>query len=139
MKVIASKNQLKDFSAIQGYLDLFKNCYGIQFKTFHGQGGSLSESIIIDWADKMRTLIVSYRTEDIYNWDENALFYTQRKNAFLVSQSEAADKSIRGQKSDKKIITLSLGATMSGEKLPPKAIGNYKYPRGFKDARFPMD
>ena len=46
VKVIASKQQLKDFSASQGYLDRFKKRYRIRFKKFHGQGGLVSESII---------------------------------------------------------------------------------------------
>ena len=65
VKVIASKQQLKDFSASQGFLDRFKKRYGSQFKKFHGQGGSVSNSIINYWAEKVRNLLCLFNRKTL--------------------------------------------------------------------------
>ena len=53
-------------------------------------------------------------------------------------KEEAKNRDARGAKQDKQHITLLLGCSMSGEKLPPIVIVQFKNPTGFRHSRLPL-
>ena len=91
-----------------------------------------------DWFAKIPHLIAEYSPNDIFNWDETGLFYTATRNASLVTAEEKKDRNLRGSKQQKQRITVLVGASMTGKKLPLIVVGKYEKPRFFKNDRVPV-
>ena len=138
-KILAVSLDYIDFKGSQGFLEKFKSRYGIKFRKFYGQGRSVDDTVVDDWLTKLPDILSNFEPKDIYNWDETALFFAQTKNASLVTENEHKNKDARGKKPEKQRVTLLLGASMEGEKLPPIIIGKHQSPRGFANARIPLD
>ena len=133
VKEYAEELKLTNFSASRGYLANFKNRYGIKFKKLHGEGGTLSMEIVDSWTIVLRSVIESYRPEDIYNWDETELFYTQTKNASHITAQESNDSNMRGKKESKQRLTILVEASLAGKKLPLIMIDKSAKPRAFRN------
>ena len=120
---IAIGKNYTDFKASNGYIRCFKSRYNIQFKDLRGEAGSVDTSITNDWFNKIKTILKDYASEDIYNLDETGLFYRAQKGRTFVTGKESNDKNLRGMKKSKDRLTVLVGASMSGEKLPLLVIG----------------
>ena len=85
-KLTAVKQQLGDFVASSGYLYCFKNRHGKKFKKIHGQAGSVEQSTVDEWFDKLKNLISPTRNKIF------TIGMKQHRREFYVSTSEAPDK-----------------------------------------------
>ena len=72
--------------------------------------------------------------KDIFNLDETGVFYKMLLNSTHVLRGETCT----GGKRAKDRLTLLVGASAEGEKLPLLAIGRHAKPRCFKNAKVPM-
>ena len=77
-KLIAASKKVDNFKASKGYVEGFKIRYNIAFKKFHGEGAAVSTEVVDDWFAKIPHLSAEYSPNDIFNWDETGLFYTER-------------------------------------------------------------
>lgn len=80
----------------------------------------------------MANIIKDYASEDIYNLDETGLFYKAQKGKTFVTGSESANKDLCGLKKSKDRLTVLVGGSMSGDKLPLLVIGKSKKPYCFR-------
>ena len=138
-KSIAASENVDNFKASKGYIEGFKSRYNIVFKKLHGEGAAVNTEVFDDWFAKILHLIADYSPNDTFNWDETALFYTETRNASLVTAEKKKDRNLWGSKQQKQRITVLVGASKSGEKLPFIVVGKYEKPRVFKNARAPVE
>jgi hypothetical protein len=138
LEIAIGKNYC-DFKASNGYIRGFKARYNIQFKDLHGEAGSVNTSTTNDWFKKIRTILKDYAIDDIYNLDETGLFYKSQKGRSFVSGKEVNDKNLRGMKKSKDRLTVLVGASMSGEKLPLLVIGKSLSPYCLRRNSVPDD
>ena len=78
-------------------------------------------------------MIENYEDKDVFNLDETGLYYQAESGKSYITGSEAADKNLRGVKKSKARLTVLVGASMAGEKLPLLVIGKTEHPRCFKN------
>lgn len=111
-----------------GWLDGFKNRYGIKERRRHGEGASAqvddeSEKII----EEIREQVKEYGPENTYNMDESGYYWKMKPDRSL-STFEA-----KGTKKAKARITANFCVNASGsDKLPPWFIGTSKRPNCFR-------
>ena len=129
-KEIASALKINNFVGSQGWLKGFKIRNNLKSKRLHGESASVNTESVTQWLNNLPNIMKDYENKNIYNLDETALFYHLTQNQSVVLGSE---KSFHGVKSSKTRVTLLVGCSMVGEKLPLTVIGKYKNPRCFKN------
>lgn len=72
---IAIENGVFDFKASNGWLESFKNRHKLTFSSVCGESKDVKPEQVNDFVDKLPDLIAGYKTEDIANCDETALFF----------------------------------------------------------------
>ena len=130
---IAIAKGLPDFKASNGYLRGFYDRYNIQCKSLHGEAGSVDSSTVIEWFTKVNNIIKVYENKDVYNLDETGLFYKAERGKSFVTGKESANSNLRGVKQSKERLTVLVGASMIGEKLPLLVIGKSVNPYCFRN------
>ena len=85
-KLIAASKNVDIFKASKGYVEGFKSRYNVVSKKLHGEGAAVNTEVVDDWFAKIPHLIAENSPNDIFNWDETELFYTETGNSSLVSQ-----------------------------------------------------
>ena len=128
---LASQLNINDFKASDGYIQKWKMRHNIKFKTLSGEGGSVEETVVDDWFLRLAETLKEYDSRYVYNLDETGLFWKTGKGKSYVLGIEAANKDLRGIKMSKDRVTLLVGGSMAGEKLPLLVIGKSKKPRCF--------
>ncbi|RWS23021.1 Pdc2p-like protein [Leptotrombidium deliense] len=123
-KLNIAENQL---SLSPGWLSSFKKRHNIKQYKMHGESGSANDESIVREVPKLRAKITEYNMNDIFNFDETALFYKLEPDRTL------ANKQVCGRKQNKERITIALCTNSTGtEKMKPVVIGKSKTPRCFK-------
>ena len=134
--MIAASRKVDIFKASKGYVEGFKSRCNIAFKKRHGEVAAVNTEVVDDWFAKIPHLIAEYSH---FNWDETGLFYTETRNASLVTSEEKKDRNLRGSKQQQQRVTVLVGASMSGEKLPFIVVGKFEKPRVFKNTHLPVE
>ncbi|CCO35660.1 Tigger transposable element-derived protein 6 OS=Homo sapiens GN=TIGD6 PE=2 SV=2 [Rhizoctonia solani AG-1 IB] len=116
-------HQMIEFS--DGWLTRFKGRYGLKERVFHGEAASAPVELIEPAQKVLQDLIRGYSLKDVINVDETAHFSRQVGNRALAS------KPLAGSKVDKTRLTVVLGTSAAGGKLPPFVIGHAARPRAF--------
>lgn len=124
---IAQFLKIPDFKASDGWLDKFKNRYGLVYKSLRGEANSVDQKTEAAWIEHIRILLQGMDPKNVYNCDETALFFRALPNKSLVSKLEEC----RGTKLLKDRISVLFCANWAGERLPPLVIGRCKRPRCF--------
>ncbi|XP_045178721.2 tigger transposable element-derived protein 4-like [Mercenaria mercenaria] len=116
-----------NFKASTGWLASFLKRNNIVLGTMSGERGDVNKDTVTDWKSKLPTVCDGYDPKDIFNMDETGLFFrdTTRKSYHFK------DSELVGGKRSKERITVSLCASMTGEKLKPLVIGKAARPRCF--------
>jgi hypothetical protein len=117
------------FNAINGFIRCFKNIHNIHFTELYGDAGGVDPAVCSNWFKKISTLIENYEDKNIYNIDETGLYYQAESGKTYISGAEYANKDLRGTKKSKQRLTVLVGASLSGEKLPLLVIGKSAKPR----------
>ena len=116
-----------DLKLSNGWLDSFKNRHGIKSWRRFGENGSIDPTIISNALPDLHEATRNYSLDDIYNMDENGLFFRMQAGHSL------ATKQLEGRKQDKERITLVLCCNASGtHKLPLWVVGKFEKPRCLK-------
>jgi hypothetical protein len=129
---VATKMDLNDFRASNGWLQKLNKRFDIRYKSFSGEASEVSEELVNDWKSKLSELTKDYKPENIFNFDESALFFKLiPKKSYLTKNSKTI-----GRKEQKQRITIGLCCSATGEKLRPVVIGTARKPRCFADINF---
>jgi len=109
----------------------FKKRHGVVTKTVHGDAANVNSGDIAEWERTTLAHIHSlYKLEDIFNADEFGLFYRLQPSATQTFKATPTSVLALGKKS-KERVTVLIGASATGEKLPLSVIGKSERPRCF--------
>ena len=65
-------------------LDRFRKRHNITFGPVCGERGSVDNSTVTSWKEKLPTILEGYAPRDIYNMDEKGLFFVlYQRNLFV--------------------------------------------------------
>ena len=118
---------VSQLSFSNGWINSFKKRNNIKLHKLFGESGSVNPEVIMSELRNLNEKIKQYKFEDVYNFDETALFYRMEPDTTL------ATRRLEGRKKDKERITLGLCTNANGShKLPPLIIGKFQSPRCFK-------
>ena len=106
-------------------LDRWKTRHGISSKRVCGEEREVSPADTESWRSSvLPPLLEQFKPEDIYNLDETGLFFRLKPDRTLEFTGERCS----GGKKSKDRLTVLVGASMSGERLPLLVIGKSKNP-----------
>ena len=97
-RLIAEKLHQPEFKASNGWLQSFKNHYGLKQLTVSGEAADVQQETIDGWFERLRALVQGYKLEDIWNEDETGCFYRALPDKTLAEKR----KECRGGKRSKK-------------------------------------
>ncbi|XP_060576348.1 tigger transposable element-derived protein 4-like [Ruditapes philippinarum] len=123
-----------DFECSSGWVERFKNRYGLVSKKVSGESNSVDKTgeEFENWQSRLPSILEKYRPDDVFNADETAIFYRAMPDKTL----EFKTKACHGGKVNKERLTAMVCANMSGtEKLPLLVLGKSEKPRCFKNVR----
>ncbi|KAG6610524.1 uncharacterized protein IUM83_06475 [Phytophthora cinnamomi] len=110
-----------------GWLQSFKKRNGIRSHMLHGEGGDVEDDAVRDARLELQELVAQFATDDVFNFDETALFYRLAPNRTLATTIR------KGKKKEKQPLTLAFCCNATGsDKLDPIVIGTAKNTRCFK-------
>ena len=95
-KLIAGKLQQPEFKASSGWLQSFKNHFGLKQLTVSGEAADVPQETTEGWFERLKLLIQDYKLEDIWNEDETGCFYRALPSKTLA---EKRKECIGGKKS----------------------------------------
>ena len=126
-----------DFKASTGFLDRWKVRHSISFKKVCGEEKDVPEESMDLWLQiTLPDLLQQFSPENIYNLDETGLFFKMKPDRTLDFKGQRCS----GGKQSKERLTVLVGCSMTGEKLPLLVIGKAKSPRCFKGVQhIPLD
>ena len=121
--------QVTDFKCSVGWLNRFKARHGIFFRKISGEEKAVNVADVQSWKDTvLKSILERYRPQNIYNADESASFYRMMPSRSLIEKGD----SCTGVKQSKERLTILVGCSMNGERLPLLVIGKSKAPRCFR-------
>ncbi|XP_050545073.1 jerky protein homolog-like [Daktulosphaira vitifoliae] len=138
-KRIAHKDQKDDFQASDGWLDKFKNRFGLRLLCMAGEKLSCDVNSVEPYKEKFQKVIqeLSLTPDQVYNADESGLFWRLLPKKTFVHREES---NAPGRKIAKDRITFMPCSNASGtHKLNLLVIGKAKNPRAFKNVKIPVD
>jgi hypothetical protein len=119
----------KELRLSNGWLHKFKTRHSIRQFTLHGEADSVDRSELAVNRIELKELIGQYSPQDVFNFDESALFYRLPPNKTLATVKR------NGKKSEKDRITVAFCCNATGtEKMDLVVIGQSKQPRAFRKA-----
>ena len=125
----ATDLSIDTFTASNGWLESFLKRHNNVFGSQSGERGDVDHAIVSDWNKKLPIVCQGYEPRNIFNMDETGLFFRQNSTkTFHVKGEDCA-----GGKKSKDRLTVSLCASMTGEKLKPFVIWRSANPRCFKN------
>lgn len=137
LSLTASMN-LGNFRASDGWLQRFKERYGVRFLKISGEKLSSQPELVDPFKEKLRKVIQEYDLNEhqLYNADETGLYWQLLPDKTYVS---LAEKTAPGLKISKRRLTF-LGCTNAAgsHKVKPLVIGKAKNPRCFKNFNNPL-
>jgi hypothetical protein len=116
------------FKASNGFISRFVRRHNLSFEMKSGESESVNEETAQDWKNSVKGKIESYKPENVFNFDETALFWKlmQSKTYSLPEESS------KGYKKSKDRVTAGLLANSDGTERHLVVIGKSKTPRCFK-------
>ena len=129
---LAHSNYGNECEINMSWINRWKSKHNICSKTLHGEGSSAPLATINEWkSGQLVQILQEFEPKDIYNVDETGLFWKMLPNKTMCIKTDT----VRGNKKPKNRITVLVGASMTGEKLPLYFIGKSKCPRNMKNKR----
>ena len=127
-KQFGQKMNIQDhnFTYSSCWLGRFKARYNISLRNKEGESESADLTLINSELPRLKEKIKKYDLNDVFNFDETALFYRLEPDKTLASRR------VQGKKKNKERITIGLCTNATGKtKLKPIVIGRYEKPRDF--------
>ncbi|XP_064467178.1 tigger transposable element-derived protein 6-like [Ornithodoros turicata] len=121
----------EDLKPCGGWLQRFKDRYGITYRRIVGESASMDRAGREAWLDEhLEDIFQRYTECNIYNGDETGLFYQLLPSATHALKGEDC----AGGKHSKVRLTVFLCSNMDGsDRRKPFVIGKSKKPRGFSN------
>lgn len=120
----------KDLKISNGWLEKFKLRHGIKQHVMHGESSSVDRGELSVNQAELMELIGQYLPDDVFNFDESALFYRLPPNKTLATLRR------NGTKGDKARVTVAFCCNLTGsEKMDLIVIGTAKRPMPFRGVR----
>jgi hypothetical protein len=120
-----------DFKASDKWISGLKKRHNLLFTSLRGESDSVDQTVIDNWNQKLKEIINGYKPEDVYNFDETALFYKLMPNKSFVFDNESK----KGQKQNKNRITIGCLTNADGSDRKLIIIGKSKNPRAFRNTK----
>ena len=118
------------------WINRFKERHSIVAKRIHAESASVPLELVCQWKEIiLPTIMQEYELGNIFNVDETGLFWKLFPDRTL--QFKGID--CKGGKRAKDRITVFVGASAMGEKLPLMVIGKSTKPRCFRNATIPLE
>lgn len=128
-EVLAKKLNYENFKASNGFIERFKQCQNIVYKTSSGESLSVELDCVQKWKEKLPSLINGYEPRNIFNANETGLFYKLQPNKTLTFKGETCS----GRINSKDRVTVRVCCNMDGiEKIKPLVLGKFNNLRCFK-------
>lgn len=138
-KILQKKlDETSPFTASNGWLNRFKQRYGIRLLTISGEKLSSNPELVDPFKQKLKNKIeeLAILPDQIYNADESGLYWKLLPDKTYVANTE---KNAPGRKVAKQRITFLLCTNATGNhKLKPLVIGKSKNPRCFRNFNCPV-
>ena len=132
------KEEFADFTALKGWLDSWKQTYGVREKRLCGEADEVSTTTIQAWIEQLPELCQDYEPRNILNLDELGLCFKALPEKGLAEKTK---KSKGGKKSKQRMTVTFIVASDGSFVFGPTVIWRSKLPRCFKslkDASRPM-
>ena len=114
-----------------GYISNWKNRFNIKMYKISGESKSVDQQVVNRGREELLKLTSNYDINDIYNFDETALFYRLMPNKTLATVSSSDNKTSGIKESKERLsIGISVNATAT-DKCKPVVIAKYARPRCF--------
>jgi hypothetical protein len=129
-----------DFKASWQWLSRFRTCRGSQKMLLHGEGAEVDKNDpkLLSALEELYSIITQYDPENVYNMDENGLFFCLLPRYSILMLNEDIS-STRGKKKAKDRVSLIVCANASRtHKIPCVMIGKPKKPACIKDRHWPV-
>ena len=111
------------------WVSRWRERHGIKSKHIAVEAGAVNMNLVHLWTTgTLQEVLEKYSPDDIFNVDETSLFWRATPDRTMAFKAE----DVRGGKKAKERLTLLVGGSMTGEKLPLFCIGRYNQPRCFK-------
>lgn len=118
------------------WIQRWKGRHGIVSKKICGESASVTENAVFDWyKSTLPSIMQRFSPENVFNSDETGLFWKLSPENTLAFKAEKC----HGGKCAKDRVTVVVGASMMGEKLPLLIIGKSENPRAFRNKHVPLD
>jgi hypothetical protein len=117
------------------WINRFKKRHSIISKIQHGESSSVNPGDVTNWQENQLPEIQrNFAKKDIFNVDECGLMWKALPNRTLAFKEDKCS----GGKHSKERITVLIGASSEGEKLPLLVIGKSEMPRAFRGKQLPV-
>ena len=130
----ANEMNIQQFTASAGWLDRFKNRYGLKNLNLHGEMGDVDFAAISEEMRALRQKLSEYSLDCIFNMDETGLFFRcLPKRSYILGNEKESE--VRGSKKmvDINRVTLVVCCNATNSiKIPVAMIGKPKRPECFK-------
>jgi hypothetical protein len=128
---VATELGIEGFVASNGWLESFRTRYAISFKRINGESRAVDNNVVLEWNQRLPTILEGFDLKDIFNCDETGLFFKALPDTTLAAKGDLC----KGGKFSKERLTVLLCSSAVGEKLKPLVIGKALKPRAFKHIR----
>ena len=88
IKARLNRDELAAFTASNGWLEKFKQTYGLRETRITGEVDDIPRMIIQSWIERLPELTAEYELKDIWNMDELGLFFKALPEKGLVQKSK---------------------------------------------------
>lgn len=130
-KQFAIENGDDDFKASNGWLESFKLRHKLTFSALCGESKDVDPQPVNDFLDKLPDIVAGYKTDDIANCDETALFFRAVPRKSLHRKGDKC----HGGKHSKERLSILLCCFADGKFEKPLVIGKSQNPRCFKKTK----
>lgn len=128
-KEIAEQSGYNSFTASDGWLQKWRKRHNVSFKCISGEAADVNQEDVNQFLEKLPSMLLGYKPDDIYNADESGLFFRALPDKTLAFKSQKCT----GGKLSKERLTLLFCVSMTGQKEELLVIGKAKRPRAFKN------
>lgn len=128
-KEIATNLGYNNFGASDGWLQKWCKRHNISFKCISGEAAAVNQVDVEQFLEKLPSMLLGYKPEDVYNADESGLFFRALPNKTLSLKGEKCV----GGKLSKDRLTILFCANMAGDKQDLLVIGKAARPRALKN------
>ena len=126
-QVLGEKLKIEDFGYSQGWLNNFKKRFNIKLRKLCGESKEVDEFYVQEERRKLQKDLEGVDQENIFNFDETALFYQAQPTRTFSSVP------MNGTKISKQRVTIGLCCNFTGTyKCTPVLINKSKKPKSFK-------